>query len=280
MLVWPDHHHRTSWDYGAMAQCPQSVLWTGQGVLSDAIGAFDISFETATMSGWPRRCRYALQLDYGGGCGTDLLAEGHLHLAYSIPRSVNPVIMLTDPSEPVLTDDSGNVILLNGCRVTATPAPTDGSGGGTIGPPGPAGPQGPQGEQGPPGTAGATGPAGPQGVPGTPAISRNTERLQAQWVTGAVVANDTIWLVYDSPYAGTLTALTYFTGNGSFSVAIQINGTNVTGLSAISVSSATPATATATAANVFTAGQRITAVITSATGSPTDALLSLAVTWS
>jgi hypothetical protein len=99
-------------------------------------------------------------------------------------------------------------------------------------------------------------------------------------VSGAIVANDTVYLAYDAPYNGTITALTYFTGNGSFSVAVQINGTNVTGLSAISVSSATPATATATAANVFTAGQRITAVITSATSSPTDALLSLAVTWS
>jgi len=66
------------------------------------------------MAGWPRRCAYALQLDYDGGGGTDLLATGHLHLAYSIPRSVNPVIMLTDPAEPVLTDDAGNVILLDG----------------------------------------------------------------------------------------------------------------------------------------------------------------------
>ena len=34
MLVWPDHHHRTSWDYGAWnwTQCPQSVLWVGTGV--------------------------------------------------------------------------------------------------------------------------------------------------------------------------------------------------------------------------------------------------------
>jgi len=117
-------------------------------------------------------------------------------------------------------------------------------------------------------------------VPGTPATSRNTARLQAQWVTTAIVANDTVWLAYDAPYAGTVNSLTYFTGNGSFIVAVQINGTNVTGLSAVSVSSATPATATATAANTFTAGQRITAVITAATGSPTDALLSLAVTWS
>jgi hypothetical protein len=117
-------------------------------------------------------------------------------------------------------------------------------------------------------------------VSGGGGTARNSAKLQAQWVTGAIVANDTVYLAYDAPYAGTINALTYFTGNGSFSVAIQINGTNVTGLSAVSVSSATPATATATAANTFTAGQRITAVITSATGSPTDALLSLAVTWS
>jgi len=59
-----------------------------------------------------------------------------------------------------------------------------------------------------------------------------------------------------------------------------VNGTTVTGLSAVAVSSSTPATATATALNVFAAGDNITAVITGSTGSPTDALLSLAVTWS
>jgi hypothetical protein len=113
MLVWPDHHHRTSWDYGAYwTQCPQSVLWSGTGVISDALGAFDISFPTATMAGWPRRCAYALQLDYDGGGGTDLLAEGHLHLAYSIPRAIGaPVILLTDPTPPVLTDDDSVIVL-------------------------------------------------------------------------------------------------------------------------------------------------------------------------
>ena len=123
-----------------------------------------------------------------------------------------------------------------------------------------------------------------QWVPATSTVAmpapRNTAKLQAQWVSGAVVANDTVWLVYDAPYAGTVQSLTYFTANGSFTVAIQINGVSVTGLGAIAVSSATPATATATAANTFAAGQRITAVVTAATGSPTDALLSLAVTWS
>ena len=117
MLVWPDQHYRGAWDYGAYwhwPQCPQTVLWVGTGVLSPARGAFDIAFPTATMAGWPRRCAYALQLDYDGGGGTDLLAEGRLQLTHSVARSVNPVIMLTDPSQPVLTDDAGNVILLDG----------------------------------------------------------------------------------------------------------------------------------------------------------------------
>ena len=113
-----------------------------------------------------------------------------------------------------------------------------------------------------------------------PPAARNTAKLQAQWVTGAIVANDTIWFAYDAPYNGTITGMTYFTGAGSFSVAVQINGTSVTGLGTITVTSAIATTTPATALNTFTAGQRITGVITAATGSPTDALLSLAVTWS
>ena len=114
MLVWPDTCYRASWDYDAPYTRPTSILWAGTGVVSDALGAFDISFPTATMSSWPRRCAYALQLDWDGASGTSLLAEGHLHLARSVPRSSAPVIMLTDPSQPVLTDDAGNVILLDG----------------------------------------------------------------------------------------------------------------------------------------------------------------------
>ena len=109
--------------------------------------------------------------------------------------------------------------------------------------------------------------------------ARNAARLQAQWQNAATVSDDTVWW-WDMPYGGTINTLKYFTGNGSFNVAIKINGTTVTGLSAVAVSSATPATATATAANTFAAGDNITAVITGSTGAPTDALLSLAVTWS
>jgi hypothetical protein len=118
---------------------------------------------------------------------------------------------------------------------------------------------------------------GPTGAPGS---ARSAARMQAQWVSGAIVQNDTIFFAYDPPYNGTINSLTYFTGVGSFTVAVKISGTNVTGLSAVLVNNTTAATATATAANTFTAGQHITAAITSATSSPTDALLSLNVTWS
>jgi hypothetical protein len=122
-----------------------------------------------------------------------------------------------------------------------------------------------------------------QWVPATSTVAmptpRNAARLQAQWQNAATVSDDTVWW-WDMPYAGTVSTLKYFTGNGSFNVAIKVNGTTVTGLGAVAVSSSTPATATATAANTFAAGDNITAVITGSTGSPTDALLSLAVTWS
>jgi hypothetical protein len=130
------------------------------------------------------------------------------------------------------------------------------------------------------GVPGPTGPAGPAGPPGTPATSRNAARMQLAWDTGALVANDTVYFCWDAPYGGTINSLTYFTGAGSFTCNVQIAGTSVTGLGAVAVSSATPTTTSATAANTFTAGQRIGVVITAATGSPTDALLSLNVTWS
>jgi hypothetical protein len=176
---------------------------------------------------------------------------------------------------------------------------------------GPVGPAGPQGEPGSAADAGAVTDVAPpvspvdgalwwdatsgnlfvfyddgtstQWVPATSTVAmptpRNQARLQAQWQNAATVSDDTVWW-WDMPYAGTISTLKYFTGAGSFTVAIQINGVTVTGLSAVAVSSSTPATATATALNVFALGDNITAVITGSTGAPTDALLSLAVTWS
>jgi hypothetical protein len=109
--------------------------------------------------------------------------------------------------------------------------------------------------------------------------ARDTARMQAQWVMGAIVENDTFWFAYNAPYGGTINSLEHFSLTGTFTVAVQINGTNVTGLSAVAVDASSTVT-NATAARTFTAGQRITCIVSAATGSPTDALLSLNVTWS
>ena len=114
MIVWPDTHYRTSWDYGARPHCPPPPIWTGLGVVSDALGAFDISFPTNTMASWPRRCAYAMQLDWDGGGGASLLTDGHIHLRPSVARTVQPIIMLPDPNPAVLTDPDTGVIYLDG----------------------------------------------------------------------------------------------------------------------------------------------------------------------
>lgn len=94
---------------------------------------------------------------------------------------------------------------------------------------------------------------------------------------GAVVANGTITVIRKAPYAFTINSMDYEVGSagGSFTVAVQIAGTNVTGLSAVAVSSSSSSNAAATAANSVAAGQAVTIVITSTTGSPTGANLQI-----
>jgi hypothetical protein len=80
----------------------------------------------------------------------------------------------------------------------------------------------------------------------------------------STVSNVTVVLMSKAPFAGTINAFNgAATSAGTLTVAVKINGTNVTGLSAISVSS-TPADTNASAANTFAVGDRITLVISSA----------------
>ncbi len=78
------------------------------------------------------------------------------------------------------------------------------------------------------------------------------------------VGNATVYLVAKSAFAGTInTLLAAQTTSGTITAAIKINGTNVTGLSAVAVTS-TPADTNATAANTFAIGDIITLVTSSA----------------
>ena len=99
--------------------------------------------------------------------------------------------------------------------------------------------------------------------------------ITRDWSQGAVVADGDITLVAYAPFAGTISALKYKTGNGSFAATVKINGTTVTGLSGVAVNSSTYASTNATAANTFVAGDVITVTLASSTSDPTDAVLAL-----
>jgi hypothetical protein len=88
--------------------------------------------------------------------------------------------------------------------------------------------------------------------------------------------NGTVYLCLYAPRAGTITALTHQLTSGSVSVAIQIGGVSVTGLSAISPSSKT--TTSASAANTFVAGDVISLVYSSAS-TPVNFAGFLHITW-
>lgn len=65
--------------------------------------------------------------------------------------------------------------------------------------------------------------------------------------------------------------------SGTSTLAVKINGTNVTGLSALSVTS-TPQNATATAANTVAIGDQVTFTFSSLSGTPTDVFSTLGIT--
>jgi hypothetical protein len=98
-----------------------------------------------------------------------------------------------------------------------------------------------------------------------------------QWTGGAIVTNGTYYFVVFAPYSGTITSMDWFTANGSFTANVQINGVSVSNLSAVNVNTATQTNTSASGNNTFVAGSAITLIITSATSSPTNAIVSLRI---
>ncbi len=86
----------------------------------------------------------------------------------------------------------------------------------------------------------------------------------------------TYTLIYSSKIAFTINEVTALTASGTCTVAIKINGTNVTSLSALAVTS-TPATTAASGANTVALTDIITVVVT-APSSCVDLVLNLKVT--
>jgi hypothetical protein len=109
-IVWADAPGQFHDDYGTMLPVSGQVLWSGLGTLSDAPGSFDFSLPSGTMSQWPRRCRWAVQLNYDTD-DAEVLMAGNLHVrmlgqSFMLP----PIVLQTDDFIPVLEDDTTNVL--------------------------------------------------------------------------------------------------------------------------------------------------------------------------
>lgn len=107
-----------------------------------------------------------------------------------------------------------------------------------------------------------------------------TAAVPVVWDSNTTVANATIPIILP-PWVtagGTITAVKYYTngsGSPSFTANVQIGGTGVTGCNAISVNSATPATANCTAANAFTSSSSLALVISAVSGTPNQAIVQI-----
>lgn len=76
------------------------------------------------------------------------------------------------------------------------------------------------------------------------------------------IGNNTYTLVFYAEYGFTINELKIISGSGTCTAAVKINGTDVTGISAVSVSTSV-ATGTATAANTVVVGDKVTLVLSS-----------------
>lgn len=98
-------------------------------------------------------------------------------------------------------------------------------------------------------------------------LTTATTALKVFQIAGEITApgNRAYTLDLAAPFAYTITALKVQTAAGTCTCAVQIGGTNVTGISAVSTST-TLATGTASAANSVAADAKVTLVVSSVSG--------------
>jgi len=103
--VWRDSPTRRL-DYGAPVAPAGDVLWSGQGIISDAAGSFDLLIPAATMASWPLRCGWSAALSFDAATQAETLCEGTLHVrpSYGPTAPATAVPITTDALDPITTD--------------------------------------------------------------------------------------------------------------------------------------------------------------------------------
>lgn len=101
------------------------------------------------------------------------------------------------------------------------------------------------------------------------------EQLSLDWDSNTPVVAGTSYALLASQWASaTITSCSCVCAGGSFAAAIMINGSAVTGLSAVTVN-ATPTTTAASGGNTLATGGSVSVVISGVTGTPTTAIIQI-----
>ena len=101
------------------------------------------------------------------------------------------------------------------------------------------------------------------------------EQLSLDWDSNTpVVAGSSFALLAAQWSSATILSCSATCSGGSFAAAIQINGSAVTGLSAVTVN-ATPTTTNATGGNTLATGGSVSVAISGVTGTPTNAIIQI-----
>ena len=102
--VWADLH---GWhdDYGMLLpRCGQLLHSVAGTHPSGVVGAFDFFLPSGALVPWPRRCGWAVQLNYDD-YGAEVLATGRIHVRQiGAPFTLVTPHVLTNDSIPVHTD--------------------------------------------------------------------------------------------------------------------------------------------------------------------------------
>jgi len=115
MTVWPDDYGCYP-DYGVWLPLPHSVFWSAFGTII-APGTFRLSIPLGTITTWPRRCAYVIQLLRNAGAYADTLASGYIHVSHVGILGGAPALpgvgarLLTSGSVPILTSAGVNILI-------------------------------------------------------------------------------------------------------------------------------------------------------------------------
>jgi hypothetical protein len=180
------------------------------------------------------------------------------------------IVMETPPTiECVVETITAVQVVSEGETGPAGPTGATGPAGekGDTGDPGPTGPTGPKGDPGEDGATGATGPTGPAGpvtLTATAVIEspESREYCLMPYSTLAVTINSILGLRVEA---------------GSCTLAIQVNGVSVPGMSALAVTT-TPLNVNASTATAVAVGDEITAVVSGVAGGTTDLKFAMGIT--